>query len=269
MPSTAAAFQKAGITALIYDPRGVGLSDGYPRNDINPPREVDDISDAITFLSNHASVNARHGIGLWGMSHGAAVAMVCAALDPRARFVIAVCPSTEPNHKVERFRKILAKAAKDRESRLKGNEPFYLPMLNKDGESPVGTEAGFEKETITRMFRAHDDNDTLRAALAPNHVNRTTIQTYRHMLLWDPRHMWEIIQQPTLFVVPEHDQLIGMSIQLKHYARLRCPKRLHVQDGAAHMDILEGPSQSTVNQLQVDFIQDALAGRVTTADGGE
>ena len=29
-------FQAASITALIYDPRTLGLSDGEPRNDIDP-----------------------------------------------------------------------------------------------------------------------------------------------------------------------------------------------------------------------------------------
>lgn len=64
LPTTAVAFQAAGITALTYDPRGVGLSDGFPRNDINPFREVDDMSDAMIFLSSHPSVDPRQGVGL-------------------------------------------------------------------------------------------------------------------------------------------------------------------------------------------------------------
>lgn len=48
------------------------------------------MSDAMTFLSSHPSVEPRQGIGLWGMSLGAAVALVVAALDARVRFVVAV-----------------------------------------------------------------------------------------------------------------------------------------------------------------------------------
>ena len=266
LPFAAMAFQAAGVTALVYDPRGVGLSDGLPRNDINPFRDVDDICDALTFLSSHGAVDQRKGVGLWGMSLGAAVAMVAAALDHRVRFVIAVCPATEHTHNLEKLRLVLAKATKDRESRIKGNEPFYVPMLNKKGENPAGFDPGFERETVMRMMQAQDETDPLRASLAPHHVNRTTIGTYRYMLMWDMRHMWQYLTStPVLFLVPEHDHLIGAEKQIRHFETLPGPKRLHIQEGAAHMDILEGAHQENVNRVQVDFIQDALSGRVAKA----
>ena len=262
LPTTAASFQAHGVTALIYDPRGVGLSDGFPRNDINPFREVDDMSDALAFLSSCPSVDPRKGIGLWGMSLGAAVAMAVAALDARVRFVVAVCPATEPTHDVLKLRPVLAKAAKDRESRLKGNEPFYVPMVTKKGENPAGFNLGIEHETIVRMLHSQDENDPLRASLASNHVNRTTIGTYRNMLLWDPRHMWEYMTQPILFLLPEHDEIIGKDKQLHHYEGLAGPKRLHIQADAHHMDILEGANQDIVNIVQVEFVRDALDGKI-------
>lgn len=262
LPTTAETFQAQGITALTYDPRGVGLSDGSPRNDINPFREVDDMSDALAFLSSHPSADPRQGIGLWGMSLGAAVAMVVAALDARVRFIIAVCPATEPTHDMTKLRTVLAKAARDRESRLKGNEPFTVPMLTKRGENPAGFDPGFEHETIMRMLHSQDENDPLRASLAPNHVNRTTIGTYRNMLLWDPRHMWQYLTQPILFLLPEHDQVIGTETQLRHYEALAAPKRLHIQADARHMNILDGAGQANVNLVQGEFIRDALGGNI-------
>ena len=262
LPTTAATFQAKGVTAFIYDPRGIGLSDGFPRNDINPFREVDDMSDALTFLSSHPSINAREGIGLWGMSLGAAVAMTVAALDARVRFVVAVCPATEATHDMTKLRTVLAKAAKDRESRLKGNEPFYVPMVTKKGESPAGFNLGFELGTVMRMLHSQDENDPLRASLAPNHVNRTTIGTYRNMLLWDPRHMWQYLTQPILFLLPEHDQMIGTDKQLRYYESLPGPKRLHIQAGARHMDILDNASQANVNFVQAEFVRDALDGKI-------
>jgi alpha/beta superfamily hydrolase len=94
LPSTALAFQAAGITALLFDPRGVGRSDGTPRNNINPFQQVDDLSDALAYLSSCSSVDPRLGVGLWGFSLGAAIAMATGAVDPRAKFVVAVCPGT-------------------------------------------------------------------------------------------------------------------------------------------------------------------------------
>ena len=262
LPTTATALQAEGVTALIYDPRGVGLSDGFPRNDINPFREVDDMSDALAFLSSHPSVDPQRGVGLWGMSLGAAVAMVVAALDARVRFVVAVCPATQPTHNMAKLRTVLAKAAKDRESRLKGNEPFYVPMLNKKGENPAGFNPGFEQETIMRMLHSQDESDPLRASLAPNHVNRTTIGTYRNMLLWDPQHLWRHLTQPILFLLPEHDQVIGTDKQLLHYEAIAGPKRMYIQADALHTDILDGASQTSVNFVQAEFVRDALDGKI-------
>ncbi|KAI0172778.1 DltD N-terminal domain protein [Hypoxylon sp. FL1284] len=263
VPAMAAAFQAAGITALVYDPRTVGLSDGEPRNDINPFREIDDLSDALTFLSAHARVDARRGVGLWGMSLGGATALCAAALDPRARFAVAAAPATEYAHDGGRLSGVLAKAARDRESRVKGNEPLYVPMLNAKGESPAGFNLGMDREAGMRLLGMQDEGDALRAALAPNHVNRTTVGTYRNLLLWDPRHVWRYLDKtPVMFVVPENDHLIGRDAQLRHYELLPGPKRLHVQTGVGHMDVLEGPGQPLVHKLQIDFVWDALAGRV-------
>ena len=171
LPSSASAFQEAGITALIYDSRGVGLSDGFPRNDINPFHDVDDICDALVFLRSCRLVDPQRGVGLWGMSLGASTAMVAAALEARVSFVVAVCPATEPTHDMSNLRLLLAKAAKDRESRIKGNDPFYVPMLTKNGENPAGFNTGLEREAIMRLLHSQDESDPVRASLAPNHVN--------------------------------------------------------------------------------------------------
>ena len=263
MPTTALAFQAAGITALLFDPRGVGSSDGEPRNDINPFREVDDISDAITFLAAHPAVDGRASLGVWGMSLGGATAMCAAALDPRARFVVAVCPAVEYTQDRAKLRGVLSKAAKDRESRIKGNDAFYVPMLSSKGENPAGFNLGTDREAAMRMVKALDLEDDLRQSLAPDHVNRTTLASYRNLLMWQPRHMWQYLDStPVLMVVGEQDQLVGRDKLVEHFDSLPGPKRLHIQPRAGHMDILEGPSQASVNEVQVAFVKDVLGGRL-------
>jgi len=263
LPATARAFQAAGITALLFDPRGVGLSDGEPRNDINPFREIDDLCDALRFLLGHPAIAAKAPVGLWGMSLGGATAMCAAALDPRARFVVAVCPATEYSYDRSKLRGVLAKAARDRESRLKGNEPFYLPMISASGDNPAGFNLGTDRAAALRIVRAQDPSDALRQSLTPHHVNRTTLATYRNLVLWHPRHMWQYLDvTPVMMVVPEQDQLVGTAVLKEHFESLPGPKRLHVQEGVGHMDILEGPAQVEVNARLVAFVEDVLEGRL-------
>ena len=42
VPDVAEQYQLANITALIYDPRSLGLSDGTPRNNIDPIKQASD-----------------------------------------------------------------------------------------------------------------------------------------------------------------------------------------------------------------------------------
>lgn len=84
-------FQQAGFTTLTYDPRSIGQSDGSPRNNIDPSRNAADYHDALSFLKTHALVDPSR-IAFWGFSFSGMVALTAAALDKRAKAVVAVCP---------------------------------------------------------------------------------------------------------------------------------------------------------------------------------
>lgn len=94
LPECASAFQMMGITTLLYDPRSTGSSGGEPRNDIDPPQAVGDMSDALTHLISLPTVDPSQA-GVFGISFGGTVALTAAAVDPRARLVVAVAPLAE------------------------------------------------------------------------------------------------------------------------------------------------------------------------------
>ena len=145
VPDVAEQFQKNGITALIYDPRTLGLSDGLPRNDIDPARQVSDYSDAVTFVKSLPNVDSSM-IGIWGMSFSGVIALSSTALDPRIRFCIAICPLLNLEYEASKFPKVLAKLQQDRESQLGGNKPLYVPVLTAEGKNPAGMGLGADKE---------------------------------------------------------------------------------------------------------------------------
>lgn len=145
VPEVAEQFQKANITALIYDPRTLGLSDGEPRNDIDPAKQTSDYSDAVTFVRGLPNVDPAM-VGVWGMSFSGVVALSAAALDPRVRFCIAICPLLNLEYDPARFPRVLAKLQQDRESQLAGNPPLYVPVLTAEGKNPAGMGLGADRE---------------------------------------------------------------------------------------------------------------------------
>lgn len=260
LPDVAQAFQRAGITALTYDPRSTGLSEGLPRNDIDPVKQAEDISDALTFLSGVPMVDPAQ-MGIWGISFAGAVALSAGSLDKRAKWVIAVCPATEYQYSMEKRPKVLAKCMKDRESQIKGNEPFYIPMINDAGENPAGFNFGVDKDEGARIAQAAVKLGM--EGVAPHHVNRTTIQSYYKLVMWQPSPLWAHLNPtPVLFVVPELDTMCPPSVQVKHYNALSGPKRWHLETGRGHMDITEGSHLADLMIVKINFVRDALTGKV-------
>lgn len=132
LPDVAEGFQQAGITALIYNPRTTGLSDGMPRNDIDPMKQVENYSDALTFLAHHPMVD-RNRMASSGVSFAGTVSLCAASLDKRAKLFIAVCPMTRVEYIPELLPKVLEKCMKDRESQLKGKPPVLSPSDKRAG----------------------------------------------------------------------------------------------------------------------------------------
>src|SRR4029453_6868117 len=88
----ARAFAAAGFIVLVHDHRNFGASDGTPRNDIDPWRQIADWRRAITFLEMQPEVDPQR-IGLWGTSYAGGHAIVLGATDRRLRAVVAQVPT--------------------------------------------------------------------------------------------------------------------------------------------------------------------------------
>ncbi|KAI0868180.1 Alpha/Beta hydrolase protein [Hypoxylon argillaceum] len=215
LPRIARHFQLSGITALVYDHRSVAR---------------------ITF---------------WGFSFGGAVALNAAALDKRAKAVIAVCPLTQWNLDTGKWRRVMEKAMQDRESRLCGNTPFSLPMITESGVNPAGFSSGIGASELSLVAEAKK---------IPGFNLHTTIQTYYNIMAWSPFKLLEYIAPtPVLVVSPEDDRISPLADQKELiYDKVTGPKRMHVVPKKGHMDILDGDSFEAVMAVQVDFIRESF-----------
>ena len=247
VPEVAEYFQQAGVAALTYDPRCTGSSDGEPRQELDPQKQVSDYSDALTFLARHPAVDPKR-IAFWGFSFAATVALCAAALDKRASHVIACCPLTDYSFDGKKT-KILAKAMKDRESIVSGNAPFCLPILTDKGESVAGFGGQTDPENYRLIQNAFRN--------APTYQNRATIQTYYKIAAWNPLGLVPMVAPTPAFVLTAEDDVISKPAEQKKLFESIAEgsrKQQHVEPGRGHMDIFAGESFPRLMDMQWQFL---------------
>lgn len=253
LPEVAESFQRDGITALIYDPRNTGLSDGSPRNEISPAEQVEDYSDALTFLQKQPLVDPTR-ISFWGMSFSGSIAACAAALDKRAKSLIMICPFVK-FYTDEKRLKVLAKSMADRASQAKGNAPFSIAPFKSNGDNPAGMAAGGGVEAYNFMIDVKEHG-------APSFENRTTIQSYYKIAMWQPWGLLPYINPtPVMMIVPEMDKISIPDDQRGVYDKFEGPKRLITAGGKGHLDILSGEGSAELMSKQVEFIDDFVRSR--------
>ncbi|ROV92589.1 hypothetical protein VMCG_08926 [Cytospora schulzeri] len=239
-------FHAAGFTVLSYDPRSIGSSDGMPRNEVQPTRNIEDYHDALTFLKAHPRVDHKQ-IAFWGYSYSGTIALCAAALDKRVGAVIAVSPLTI--WQFSKWSKVLAKAMKDRESQLAGNQPVYIPMLTEQGESPAGFGTGFKDEDVFSMI-------SRAAEIEPNFVPKTTLSSYYHIAAFQPFALMPFVTPtPTMIVTAGTDVISPVELQKSLiFDVLHEPKQLLLVPNKGHMNILSGKDSTKVLDDQINFL---------------
>ncbi|KAI1158622.1 DltD N-terminal domain protein [Nemania serpens] len=242
----------AGFTVLGYDPRCVGASDGTPRNDIQPLKNVEDYHDALTFLKvQKSNLVDPNQIAYWGYSFSASVALCAAALDKRAKAVVAV--STLTTWEFSKWRQVLAKAMKDRESQLAGNRAIYLPMLTETGENPAGFGTGYIKEDVLGIISRH-------SAIEPSFVPRNTLQTYYNMAAFRPLALMPFVNPtPVLLITGDNDEISPPELQRKLiYDVFEGPKEFIFMPNKGHMDVMTGDGSIDIINAQAAFLHKAM-----------
>lgn len=80
------------VTALVYDNRCFGSSDGTPRYEIIPTLQTSDIQDAITFVQSLTEEVDPDKIAIWGSSYSGANVLQVTAFDKRVKAVLSQVP---------------------------------------------------------------------------------------------------------------------------------------------------------------------------------
>jgi uncharacterized protein len=236
MPTYAQAFAEAGINALIFDYRNLGVSGGDDRQHLDPWAQVRDYQNAISFLERHDLVDPNR-IGVWGISYSGGHALILAAIDPRVRSIVSQIPVIDGHENMRRahgtmeYRALWQLVLKDRAFRYENpGERLYLPHATENSELEIS--AWPFPETV-RTFLA------IKASEAPLYENRSSVESVDLLMNYDVGpFVRRIYNTPTLMIVAENDDLTLWDLEIRAFNEIPSTrKRLQVLGHTTHMTL--------------------------------
>jgi len=227
----AGAFAAAGLACLVFDNRGFGASDGCPRQEADPWRQVRDYRDAITFAETMPDVDAER-IGVWGSSYSGGHVLVLGAIDRRVRCVVSQVPLVSGHANAARLVRADQIAGlrdmfhADRRARLAGADPMVIPAV---AEAPADPAALPGQDAWTWFTETAENR-------APAWRNAITLRSVEMYTEYEPgAYIAQISPTPLLMVVALQDCVTPADIALSAYQRALEPKRLVTLPGG-HFD---------------------------------
>ena len=225
----ARAFADNGFVVLLHDHRGFGASEGQPRQDVDPWRQIADWRRAISFLEAQEVVDAKR-IGLWGTSYAGGHAIQLGATDRRLRAVVAQVPTISGYEQglrriaPENVAAIEEAFAEDDRAQLRGEAPRRQAIVSADTGVPAS-------------YRARDAIDFyLQPVPAGAWENQVTVRSTRAARMYEPgQWIARVSPTPLLLVVATHDTITLTDLELAAYERAPQPKRLVTIPGG-HFD---------------------------------
>ncbi len=226
MEDCAAVVANRGFGVLVFDYRGLGLSDGLPRQEIDPFKQVDDFRAAISYVRSRADVD-RERIGIWGTSYGGGHALVVAALDKRVKCVVSQVPTisgfraAQRRAPHEKAKALQAQFEADREARFAGELPARLTTVSEDSQAAV-------------VYPGRDSFDYMagEGKRSPSWVNEVTLRSIELARAYEPGvYIKRIAPVPLLMIIANDDALTPPDLQQEAFAEAYYPKELRVVAG--------------------------------------
>ncbi|MGR8948120.1 MAG: alpha/beta hydrolase [Gammaproteobacteria bacterium] len=217
----AKAFVASGYACFAYDHRNWGDSDGKPRSETDPWKQVADMRAAISFVRAQDWVDPDR-VGIWGTSYGGGHVLTVAALDHRVACAVSQVPLISgwktfelwvPEQKQEKF---LAGLAAEQDARYRGEPPQTVPAAQEGSDTAKWIAA---KDTEGR------------------YVNALTLLSFDLLRCYEPGDFAaKIMKTPTLMIVADNDKQTPTAWQREAFERITATKRL-VEIPGGHYDV--------------------------------
>jgi uncharacterized protein len=231
-------FADAGFIVLVHDHRGFGASDGQPRFDVDPWRQIADWRYVISYLESHPAVDADR-IGLWGTSYAGGHAIVLGATDRRLKAVVAQVPT------ISGYQQSLRRVAPDQMAALEAS--FIADDRRQFAGEPPATQLVVSADPATPAAYHSPEAVTFYNQPVPEGVhwdNRVTVRSTRAARMYEPgQWVSRVSPTPLLMIIGLNDTITLTGTGLAAYERALQPKKLLTISGG-HFDAY----QSQFNQ---------------------
>lgn len=225
-------FAEAGFVVILHDHRGFGLSGGWPRQDIDPWRQIFDWRRVITYLQDLPDVDPER-IGIWGSSYAGGHALVLAGSDRRIKAVVSQIPTISGykqglrrNATPAARREFQEWLADDERAQMRGSEPVRRELNNVDPDVPSAY-------TDPEM-KAYEEYFNLPPLMRFD--RKVTLRSTLKAQMYDPG-IWidRIAPTPLLMVVGTKDVITPPDLAFDAFERAGEPKKLITFD-SGHFD---------------------------------
>lgn len=237
MPTYAEELAAVGCATLRFDYRGLGDSDGEPRQHLDPRAQIEDYRNALSFVATLPQVDANR-IGVWGISYSGGHALILAAIDPRVKCAIANIPVIDGYESMRlvhgygmgRFAALCRLIDEDRERRFRGKKGEFIPHNSSDPNTEICT---WPFKTSYEFF------SRVSKTIAPNYKGRSSIESTELLMSYSVNdYLKRIYYIPVQMLIVEGDEHTPWDLQVEAYGKIgSVRKELAVIPKATHIGL--------------------------------
>jgi len=230
LPEVARRLAQLGYVVLTFDYRFLGESDGEPRRQIIPMRQIEDIRNAVTFLQHQPEVYSER-IGLFGVSLGGANVSYGAGVEERVKATVSVCGIGDCGRWIRdachfwEWRGLLTRLAEDRRERVLNGRLHYVQAKE---IVPEPESTGILFEQILHQY--------------PQWSREITLASGEALIAYRPESIVsQISPRAIMWLHGDADERVSMEESVSMYQKAGEPKKLVILPGLGHSDIIVGP----------------------------
>ncbi len=247
-------FVNQGIAVLMFDYRGFGNSEGYPRNLISPRKHIQDWHSAIAYVRRIRWID-HSKIGLWGSSYSGGHVLCVAAKEPDIAAIVMQVPFVNGLSSSWNMKKVLgwgfigmatSAILRDMWRMITFRSPYYIPAFGKQGEIAILSTPDCYDGVMSLVPPAIMDWDMT-----------TPARAMLSLILYYPSTRARKVKCPALVIAGERDSLIPFEFVKKTAARM--PDAQLISLPCSHFDPYVGDTFAVVSNHEARFFREHLA----------